>query len=218
MSGGVQNTVAGGVLVYSPDADSVATPIRMLVGDSTKLDRPGDVGFDSHGLMYVANYVGRITVYRGEARGNTAPLRTIEGPRTGLGNAVKLAVGAGDTLFVLNAAWWIPKMYGYPPVTVTVYAPGATGDVAPVRTLTVRNGEGKQSGMGTADGIAVDRKGVLYVAMWGAIAVYAPGAAGDIAPTRLMRISDEYRDWGRSLMLDGKGRLYVSSEPVIAGF
>jgi hypothetical protein len=219
--GNLYVTTGGAVQVYPPDADGVTKPMRVLAGDATRLQGPSDVSFDSHGDMYVVNPVGRITIYRGDADGNDAPLRVIEGPHTGLMHPVKLAFGAGDTLFVVNGLRMESRMYPLD-VTVTVYAPGADGDDAPVRTLIVRGGgksAGLRRGLGTAEGLAMDRRGVLYVATFGALAVYAPGAEGDVEPTRFMRLSEPVRyDWGRSILLDDAGRLYVSIEKVIAGF
>ena len=217
---GAGKRVPGAVQVYAPGADGVATPIRTLAGQATLLQQPTDVAFDSRGLMYVANFPGWITAYDGTAEGNAMPYAMIKGPHAGLGRVAKLAVGPGDTLFVLSGQW-LSRMGFTGSGTVTVYPPGATGDVAPVRTLYVNGGPKAKAEFRTltgAQGLAVDGRGALYVATSGAVAVYAPGAEGDAVPLRIVRGPRGDYDWGRSVTLDDDGRLYVSREPVIAGW
>ncbi|HET6947958.1 MAG TPA: hypothetical protein VFJ45_09125, partial [bacterium] len=65
--------------------------------------------------------------------------------------------------------------------SVTVYEPSATGDVAPIRTIS-----GTSTGLNVPYGVALDAAGILYVSNGASnsITVYAPGATGDVAPIR----------------------------------
>jgi hypothetical protein len=87
-------------------------------------------------VIYASNFsADRITVFEPRARGNAAPVRTIEGGRTGLAGPRGLALDARGCLYVANRR----------AATVTVYAPAASGNVAPLRTLhapAVRSVEG----------------------------------------------------------------------------
>jgi hypothetical protein len=183
----------GAVLVYGPDADGRAAPVGILAGPATRLVEPSDVAFDSRGLMYVANLAGLVTVYRGDARGNAAPIRTVTGPNTLLRRPARLDLGPGDTLVVLNTFDYTgPGRFGSGYVTVTLYAPGAEGDVEPVRSILVNAGDESFAGrprLGSPTGLAVDRRGWVYLSnmMPGAVAVYPRGAAGDVKPARLLR-------------------------------
>jgi len=62
-----------------------------------------------------------------------------------------------------------------------VYAPGANGDVAPIRTIT-----GSNTGLSAPQYDAVDSSGRLYVtndgSSLGTITIYAAGANGNVAP------------------------------------
>jgi sugar lactone lactonase YvrE len=216
----------GAVRVYGSAANGYAVPIRLLTGPATGLDQPGDVAFDSRGDMYVVNTdwqgVGLVTVYGPEVNGNASPIRTITGPNTLLRRPIKLAVGPGDTLHVLNAfRWW---KYGTENVTVTVYAPGVAGDVEPVRSIIVNAGRrsaGGRLGLEWPEGIAVDERGTVYLANYwpgNAVAVYAPGAEGDVAPTRLIQGGRTGLAGPVAVALDGQGLLHVASVPEPAGF
>lgn len=67
--------------------------------------------------------------------------------------------------------------------SVTVYAPGANGNVAPQRSIM-----GKDTGLVNPNGIAVDADGNIYVSNVSngdrpdAIVVFGPGANGDATP------------------------------------
>ena len=83
------------------------------------------------GISYVANNTGNsVTKYALGADGNMAPIGTISGAATGLSGPVGVALGAGGTLYVSN------NDFGASNPSVTVYAAGANGNVAPIRKIT----------------------------------------------------------------------------------
>jgi hypothetical protein len=69
----------GSVTVYRHDADGDARPLRIIVGDATRLRAPSAVAVDRFDTLYVAN-MGSITVYAPGANGNATPVRAIEPP------------------------------------------------------------------------------------------------------------------------------------------
>jgi len=69
---------------------------------------------------------------------------------------------------------------GRDPLTITVYAPGASGNATPTATI-----GGGSTGLVNPVGIAVDGAGNIYVAnsAKNTVTVYAAGASGNATPT-----------------------------------
>ena len=63
--------------------------------------------------------------------------------------------------------------------TVTVHAPGAGGNVAPIATI-----GGGSAGINYPDGLALDASGNIYLTYFFNTTVYANGATGNVAPMR----------------------------------
>src|SRR5713226_8397250 len=117
-----------------------------------------------------------ITVYRKDASGDVAPLRTIQGPKTLLNWPTSIAVHPDrGELFVANDT----------SDTVTVYRADANGDVAPIRVI-----KGPRSMVKNPLGVALDlENNELWVANFGshAATVFPEDASGDQAPKRVIR-------------------------------
>jgi sugar lactone lactonase YvrE len=227
---------SGAIRVYAPTADADASPIRVLNGPSAVMGQPMDVAFDGRGDMYVLNWGSewsdagsdRINVFRGDADGDAAPIRTIKGPNTLLRHPIKFAFGRNDTLYVLNAfhLW----KYGTENVTITVYAPRVSGDVEPVRSIIVTGGRhsaGGSLGLIWPTGIAVDARGSVYLANYwarGVVAVFAPGASGPVRPSRLVypRSADSAKVWpglgAVAVTVGPRDELFVAASPQPTAF
>jgi DNA-binding beta-propeller fold protein YncE len=94
----------------------------------------------------VANWLGNsITVYAPSQKGNATPIRTITGSETKLANPTGVAFDSSGYLYVANSD----------PSAVIVFAPGADGDVLPVRSLTAY--------LYSPLGLALDTAGKAYV-------------------------------------------------------
>lgn len=99
-------------------------------------------------MIYASNSTeDRIAVFPPGACGDVAPARTTEGGRTGLAEPRGLSLDAWGRLHVANRKT----------ATVTVYAPDAQGNAAPLRVLAAR-------AMQTADAIVVGHDGDVFVA------------------------------------------------------
>ena len=160
---------------YPPGA--AAPALTTPAGSATGLQSPSAVTLDAAGHLYVANQAANtITVYAAGGGGDAAPIATIQGPdtqisgsATGLNSPHGLTQDAAGDLLVTN-------QYGH---TVTIYAPGTTGNAFPQATL-----GGSSTLLSYPSGIDLDSAGRAYVANQydNDIHVYAPGAPGDTAP------------------------------------
>ena len=117
-----------------------------------------------------------ITVYPKGAKGDTPPLRVIQGPKAELDWPTSIAVHPDrGEIFVANDTADL----------VTVYKADATGDVAPIRTL-----KGTRTMIKNPTGIAVDLKNnELWVANFGShsATVFPIDANGNVTPKRVIR-------------------------------
>lgn len=117
-----------------------------------------------------------VTVYRADARGNAAPVRVIEGPKTQLSWPTGIAVDPQ------NGEIYVANDTGN---SITVYSPTAQGDAAPVRVL-----KGAKTLLKNPTGVYVDASNdEVWVASLGnhMATVYKRGASGDVAPLRAIR-------------------------------
>ena len=121
-----------------------------------------------------------ITVYAKNATGDTAPLRVIEGPRTGLNWPTGIAVDAErGEVYVTNDTT----------DSILVFDAEASGNVAPKRVL-----KGPRTGLKNPTGLALDLKNnELWVANFGGhtATAYRLNASGDVAPLRTIRAATE---------------------------
>ena len=121
-----------------------------------------------------------ITVYAKNASGDVAPVRVIQGPRTGLNWPTGIAVDAerGD-VYVTNDTT----------DSILVFDAEASGDVAPKRVL-----KGPKTGLKNPTGLAVDlQHNELWVANFGGhtATAYRLNAQGDATPLRTIRAAAE---------------------------
>jgi|HubBroStandDraft_6_1064221.scaffolds.fasta_scaffold00004_140 6-phosphogluconolactonase (cycloisomerase 2 family) len=127
--------------------------------------------------LYVANfYALSATIYQQTAKGNVAPLHTIAGSNTGLHGPYGIAVDANHKAYIVNTNGG-SQFTG----SLTVYAAGANGNVAPMQTIT-----GSNTGLAYPFCIALDSSNDLYVTNYNgqSVTVYAAGANGNVAPIR----------------------------------
>ncbi len=185
------------VVVYRKIASGKEPPLRELIGDSTHLGDPHGIAVDvKNNLLFVNNSgyshswdkEGRpvpasgkfgppsITVFPLNARGDTAPLRVIEGPKTQLNWSAGMYLDPEHAeLFIANDST----------DSILVFRETDSGDVAPLRVL-----KGTKTGMKNPTGVFLDAKNQeLWVSNMGnhTATVYSRTANGDVAPLRTIR-------------------------------
>lgn len=151
-----------------------------------------------HDELVVANFEGdSITVYPRTADGNTPPLRSLQGPATGLDLLISVTVDlVHDELLVANRNGFI-----------RVYPRTATGNVAPVRSI-----QGPATGFHGLAADLVHDELVASDAINNTILVYARTATGTPAPLRTLQGPATELSGPESLTLDlAADELIVSS-------
>lgn len=133
------------VLVYAPGADGDVAPSWSISGPKTRLGIPYGVAVDNAGNVYVADLSNSVYVYAAGQHGNIAPIQAISGSKTGLIEPTSVAADASHNIYVTNAAPGSRRM-----PSVTVYAAGATGNVAPIKII-----KGSKTGLAVPYEIAV---------------------------------------------------------------
>jgi sugar lactone lactonase YvrE len=145
---------------------------------------------------------GTVTIYPASVTGNVLPTATIAGPNTQLGPAASVAFDAAGNLYVRNRRGC--NEFGANE-SVAVFAPGATGNVAPIRSISGPN-TGLMASVNNLDGMAFDSAGNLYVANPGAnVLIFAPGANGNVAPKSVLNNVAP-----AGIAIDSSDRLYVT--------
>jgi hypothetical protein len=188
------------ILVYPAGSAGSATPTRTIT--QTFFGAPSAMIVSSSGLLYVTGYSSAIAVYSSTASGSAAPMALIQGSATQLGVEYDIAVDPSGNIYVTN-----DTAAG----TISVFAAGANGNVAPIRTITPASSS-------TFAGIAFDSSGNLYAVenqtpasgafpSVASIVEFAPGATGAATPTKTITAS-ALTDCG-GLTRDSVGNLYL---------
>jgi sugar lactone lactonase YvrE len=194
------------ITVYGPTANGNVAPIRTITGSNTGLSAPLGLAIDASGELLVANFSSQtVEVFAGGANGNATPVRTIAGSNTGLTQPYGITLDASGKLYVVNNG----SQFGGTD-SVTVYAAGASGNVAPLQTIS-----GSNTGMtGGAVFDAVDSSGHIYVASThaNAVTVYAAGATGNVAPIAKITGASSTLSTPTGIAVDAAGTIYVDND------
>lgn len=199
----IQDGSTNAVVTYDREAQGFDPPKRVLAGTETGLADPHGIYVDNaKGEMFVSNWgswnvrLGRytttigekvdppggsfrepsISVYASDAQGNTKPLRTIQGPATGMNwpSGLDLDPVSGELFVANNAA-----------DSIIVFGRNDSGNVRPKRVI-----QGRRTGLVRPMAVAVDRKNKeLWVANFGdhTALVFDLNASGNTAPKRVIR-------------------------------
>jgi sugar lactone lactonase YvrE len=121
-------------------------------------------------------------------------IRAVKGLNTGLGDPIAVTRDGAGRSYVTD----------FSADSVSVFAPNATGDVAPVRIL-----KGATTTLDGPESMAVDDNGFLYVAnvVTSSVLEFSPGASGNVAP------ANSFGTGGGTfaLTLDDSGQIYVGN-------
>ena len=181
--------------------------VPSLVGN-VSISNPGGIAY-WRGRLYVTNVAtDSITVYPAGANGSTNPIVTIEGEKPGLDGPTAIAFDSAGNIYIANAG-----KSGGGHDSVTKYAAGSSGNVAPVAEIT-----GDATKLSSPTGLTVDSSGNIYVANDGSVAgvadsitVYSPGSTGNAAPTKVISGSSTLLDRPGGVAVDSQGNIYATS-------
>ena len=205
------------ILVYAAGASGTATPIRTITPVSGSFFYVGGMQVDAAGNLYVASsnsyYYsttkgGAIVVYSATANGAATPTRVISGSNTGFAvtSPSALTVDASGTIYVSN------EPTSTIPPQIVAFSSTATGNVAPVRTISGANTG--LAGYYFVSQLAVDGAGNVYVGVtngFNAIEVFGSMATGNVAPTRTITGAATGFHLTEGVAVDGAGNVYVST-------
>jgi sugar lactone lactonase YvrE len=220
----VTNGATNTVTIYAASADGNVAPLAVIGGANTQLADPSGIALDGSGKIYVlnGNGEGRITEYPpiGASTGilDGTPSVTIGGNNTLLDQPDGIAVNvAGDIYTVNRIGGPIVSGESYDRGSVTVYATGSNGNVAPAVTI-----DGAATGLSFPDAIALDAEGNIYVvnaetANTGStlstipsITVYQAGSDGNATPKAIIAGSKTGLIAPEGIAIDASGYLYVA--------
>ncbi|HZQ42624.1 MAG TPA: hypothetical protein VFA99_05200 [Acidobacteriaceae bacterium] len=166
---------------YAANASSGSNPIRTIpFNKTTTLTAVSSLAADSTGQIYVAQ-PGSIAVFTASANGTVAPARTISGTATTLASINSIAVDSTGNLYALT-------IQANDAVSIAVFSPTADGNIAPARSIAGSN----TTVSSLHPTLTVDSSGDIDVAgllsinstATPGIAIFAPGASGNVAPAR----------------------------------
>jgi len=174
----VTNANNQAITVYSRTASGNTAPLRTL---STVPAGNAPIGLTldlTNNELVVGTSGSTIDVYSRTASGITPALRSLAGATTGLFGPIGLGVDlTNNELFAANASVSSPS--------ITVYSRTASGDTAPLRTLS-----GAATGLVVPHALALDlTNNELFVANTlsaNSITVYTRGASGNTPPSRTL--------------------------------
>jgi hypothetical protein len=184
----------GTVTEYSLNGGSGA-PIKSIGGATTTLHGPGGIYVDGSGKLYVGDFTNAaVDVFAAGANGDVAPARQISGATTGLTRPTGLWLDSNGDMWVGNVTT------GGTTGSVLEFSPNATGDVAPIASLTL-------PARTYPYGIFVDSHQNVWIAdpYNGAVLEYAAGTTA--APART--ITGVYEANG--VFVDSSGKIYVTN-------
>jgi sugar lactone lactonase YvrE len=220
----VTNGATDTVTIYAAGANGNVAPLAVIGGADTQLADPAGIALDGTGRIYVLNVNGQgsITEYPPIGAGtgilDEAPSATIAGSNTLLDEPDGIAVDAAGDIYAVNRIGGpIVSGEGYDRGSVTVYAAGSNGNVAPTVTI-----DGAATGLSFPDAIASDAEGDIYVvnaetANTGStlstipsITVYPAGSDGNATPTAIITGGKTGLIAAEGIAIDASGDLYVT--------
>jgi hypothetical protein len=156
-------------------AEGQANPIRRIEGQRSLLSRTmHGMGYNDieDTILVPAQLSQSILTFRGDANGETPPLRVLQGPHTQIRQADRVTVDPiHKEMIVMDSG------------QVLVYPADANGDVAPIRVI---KGSDTMFGGGGIPPIAVDPKNNVIIVAAQSILIFDRLANGNAKPLRVI--------------------------------
>ncbi len=111
-----------GLTAYGVGAQGDVAPVFKL------FSRGWGLAVDAQGYIYMTTTGNNFVVFAPHAHGKAVPVREVSGPHTGLNGSTGIAVDNDGNVYIGDTG---DEPSG--PFFVTVYPPGANGDVAPIQ-------------------------------------------------------------------------------------
>lgn len=197
------------IFVFPASASGNVTPtVEISATTGCNLGFTPGVAVDASGKAFALNNGDAVEEF--QIQRFTPPkvrfVAQISGNDTGLAQSVNDAVDASGKLYVTNFA------------SITVYAPGAHDDAAPISTISGSNtGLTPPTGGQGPLGIALDKKGAIYTTArffgpTGGVLVFAPGSNGNVAPAAAISGSSTLLSNPFGIAVDANGNIYVAND------
>jgi len=200
----VPNAATSTITVYAAGSSGNVAPTRTIAGSHTKMGAPYQLALDSSLNIYVANASSKnskgLTVYAAGANGNVAPLDTIKGGSTKLDYPDGIALDSSGNIYAASE-----DCKSSSTCSITEYAAGSNGNVAPTNTI-----EGAATGLKQPAGIAIGGSGAgpnVFVADTYNSAVKEILAAGGY--TTINTLGSGFND-PYGVAVDASGNVYVA--------
>jgi hypothetical protein len=205
----VTNNGEDSIDIYAAGATGNVAPIRQIIG--APYHYPKGIAIDPiNGDIYVAKPLANsIAIFAPSASGKASPIGSIQGSQTGLNDPQGVALDASANIYITNKG--DDASTGND--SVTVYAAGSTGNVAPTQTIT-----GARTKLDLPLQLALDSSSNIYVANFtypnsgnGSLTVYAAKANGNVAPTQKIKRAKTELNLPAGIALDASGNVYAAN-------
>jgi hypothetical protein len=196
------------ITVYPVGKTGNVAPIQYIHSSKTGLSQPVQLAVDNSGDIYAANYGNNsVTIYDAGATGNAKPKAVISGSNTGIIEPMGVAIDPVNGDIYVENNW-----DGSVVPSITFYAPGSNGNVAPLGTITDSSGSGF-SQLGDAFGITLDPNGNIYVNGYTLLQAFAAGSNGNVTPTLTISGSNTMLVASYDVALDSSLNIYAVNNP-----
>lgn len=192
------------VLIFAPGAKGNAKP-QILGGSKVGLIHTDGIALDASGNIFVSNDgegdgPDKILVFAAGSSGNTAPMRTISGSKTGLSEPVGMSFDAAGDLFVVNATSSTEP--------IAEFAPGAKGNVAPIAFI-----GGSKTMIVEPFSVSIDSTGRIIVPSDGdEILIFSKGSNGNVAPATIISGPNTQLGGVTSAGVDPSGEIFAAED------
>ena len=160
------------IAVFARLANGNAQTVRRIEGQKTLLSRTQHSIFydEIHDEIVVPQpWAGAVLTFRGDASGEEAPIRIINGPKTGL------TLPDVMTVDPVNNEYYVPA--GGNPNAIHVFDRMAQGDVAPIRVL---------RGVGGGNPSVDYEHNLILTGGGGGVRIFSRTDSGDLKPLRVI--------------------------------